>query len=79
MKIRRIETFRVRIPLKPAYRMVSSLGRHEQSDYVLVRPVYHQISVVRRPLEIRGPLTTVPAEPGLGVQVDWNRIRSLAP
>lgn len=37
MKITAIETHPVRIPLKPIRRMVSSLGRHEVSDYVLVR------------------------------------------
>ena len=37
MKITRIETFPVCIPLKPARRMVSALGRHEFSRYVLVR------------------------------------------
>lgn len=37
MKITRIETFPVCIPLKPERRMVSALGRHEFSRYVLVR------------------------------------------
>jgi muconate cycloisomerase len=37
MKITHLETYAVRIPLKPERRMVSSLGRHEVSDYVLVR------------------------------------------
>ncbi len=37
MKITRIETFPVRIPLKPERRMISALGRHEVSEYVLVR------------------------------------------
>lgn len=37
MKITRIETVPVRIPLKPEYRMVSALGRHEVSLYLLVR------------------------------------------
>ena len=37
MKITRIETFPVCIPLKPARRMVSALGKHEFSQYVLVR------------------------------------------
>lgn len=37
MKITRIETFRVRIPLKPARRMISSLGQHTVSEYLLVR------------------------------------------
>jgi muconate cycloisomerase len=37
MKITAVETFAVRIPLKPERRMVSALGRHEVSDYLLVR------------------------------------------
>ena len=37
MKITRVETFPVCIPLKPARRMVSALGKHEFSRYVLVR------------------------------------------
>jgi muconate cycloisomerase len=37
MKIAAIETHPVRIPLKPAYRMISALGKHEESNYVLLR------------------------------------------
>jgi muconate cycloisomerase len=37
MRIARIETYAVRIPLKPERRMVSALGQHTVSDYVLVR------------------------------------------
>ena len=37
MRIASIETFPVTIPLKPAYRMISALGRHEESSFVLVR------------------------------------------
>lgn len=37
MKITRITTFPVRIPLKPEYHMVSALGQHQVSEYVLVR------------------------------------------
>lgn len=37
MIITHVESYAVRIPLKPERRMVSSLGRHEVSDYVLVR------------------------------------------
>src|SRR5580704_16210620 len=37
MKITRIETFPVSIPLKPERRMVSALGEHTVSQYVLVR------------------------------------------
>lgn len=37
MKITHIETYAVRIPLKPERRMKSSLGEHTVSNYVLVR------------------------------------------
>ncbi|MCI0361780.1 MAG: muconate cycloisomerase, partial [Planctomycetaceae bacterium] len=37
MKIAAIETHAVRIPLKPAYRMISALGKHWESHFVLVR------------------------------------------
>src|SRR4029453_6394624 len=37
MRIASIETHPVRIALKPAYRMISALGKHDESHYVLVR------------------------------------------
>ncbi|MBS0265897.1 MAG: muconate cycloisomerase [Planctomycetes bacterium] len=37
MRITHIETFAVRIPLKAERRMISALGQHTVSDYVLVR------------------------------------------
>jgi L-Ala-D/L-Glu epimerase len=37
MKITRVETYPVRIPLKPERRMISALGKHDVSEYVLVR------------------------------------------
>lgn len=37
MRIVAVESYAVRIPLKPERRMVSALGRHEVSDYVLIR------------------------------------------
>ena len=37
MKIARIETIPVRIPLKPERRMISALGRHDVSDFLLVQ------------------------------------------
>lgn len=37
MKIERIETFAVRIPLRAERQMVSALGEHRVSEYVLVR------------------------------------------
>ena len=37
MKITRISTHQVEVPLKPARRMISALGQHTVSRYVLVR------------------------------------------
>ena len=37
MKITHVETFPVRIPLRPERRMISALGRHEVSEFLLVR------------------------------------------
>ncbi|MBX3420855.1 MAG: hypothetical protein KF752_04785 [Pirellulaceae bacterium] len=37
MNITAIETFATRIPLKPEYRMISALGQHHVSQYVLVK------------------------------------------
>ena len=37
MKIAAVQTHPVRIPLKPAYRMISALGKHWESNFVLVR------------------------------------------
>src|SRR5881396_3698317 len=37
MHIASIETHPVRVPLKPAYRMISALGSHDESKFVLVK------------------------------------------
>ncbi|MCA8998927.1 MAG: muconate cycloisomerase [Planctomycetaceae bacterium] len=37
-------------------------------------PTYHEFSIVRNPLEIDGPMTTLPDSPGLGVEVDWELV-----
>ena len=36
MKITRLEAIPVRIPLKPERRMISALGKHDVSDFVVV-------------------------------------------
>jgi len=41
-------------------------------------PAYYEIRVVKRPLAIAGPVTTITDRPGLGVEVDWPLVRSLA-
>src|SRR5438270_12933794 len=37
MQIAAIETHPARVPLKPEYRMISALGRHDVSEFVLVK------------------------------------------
>ncbi|RMG36360.1 MAG: muconate cycloisomerase [Planctomycetota bacterium] len=37
-------------------------------------PSYHEFSVAKDPLPIDGPFTTLPRRPGLGVEVDWDRV-----
>lgn len=41
----------------------------------MLGPAYHEVSIVKQPLDIRGPLTTITNRPGLGVDVDWNIVR----
>jgi len=44
----------------------------------LLGPAYHEASVAINPLCIEGPITTIPAAPGLGIDVDWDFVRGLA-
>ena len=37
-------------------------------------PSYHEFSIAREPLAIDGPFTTLRDAPGLGVEVDWERV-----
>ena len=36
---------------------------------------YHEISIAKNPVQIAGPITTITAAPGLGVDVDWQVVR----
>ena len=36
---------------------------------------YHELRVAKQPLEITGPITTLTARPGLGVEVDWDLVK----
>jgi L-Ala-D/L-Glu epimerase len=42
----------------------------------IMGPDYHAFSVVKEPLEIRGPVITIPDRPGLGVEVDWGVVEA---
>jgi muconate cycloisomerase len=36
---------------------------------------YHEVRIAKRPLAIEGPITTISDAPGLGIEVDWQRVR----
>jgi muconate cycloisomerase len=38
-------------------------------------PAYYEFRIVREPLSIAGPITTITDRPGLGVEVDWELVR----
>jgi L-Ala-D/L-Glu epimerase len=44
----------------------------------MLGPAYHEVSIVKQPLDIRGPLTTISERPGLGVEVDWKTVQEHA-
>jgi L-Ala-D/L-Glu epimerase len=37
---------------------------------------YHEIRIAKNPVRIEGPITTITDAPGLGVEVDWQLVRS---
>jgi L-alanine-DL-glutamate epimerase-like enolase superfamily enzyme len=42
----------------------------------IMGPDYHAVSVVKEPLEIRGPLISISDRPGLGIEVDWKAVEA---
>jgi len=40
-------------------------------------PIYHEHSIAKNPVQIKGPIVTVPDGPGLGVEVDWHAVKEL--
>jgi muconate cycloisomerase len=42
----------------------------------MLGPVYHEVRVVKNPLDIRGPLVTITDRSGLGVDVDWDVVKA---
>lgn len=40
-------------------------------------PAYYEVRIVRQPLSIVGPVTTLTNRPGLGIEVDWPLVREL--
>jgi muconate cycloisomerase len=41
----------------------------------MLGPAYHEFSIAKVPLDIRGPMTTISNLPGLGVDVDWQKVK----
>jgi L-Ala-D/L-Glu epimerase len=46
----------------------------EQFPGDVLGPDYHEFSIVKEPIAIQGPLTTITHRPGLGVEVDWSLV-----
>jgi muconate cycloisomerase len=44
----------------------------------MLGPVYHEVRVVKQPIDIRGPVVAITDRPGLGVEVDWQIVREHA-
>jgi muconate cycloisomerase len=44
----------------------------------MLGPEYHEVRVVKDPIDIQGPLVTIGDRPGLGVEVDWGVVRAHA-
>lgn len=43
----------------------------------IMGPDYHSVSVVKEPLVIDGPTITITDRPGLGIEVDWEKVKKL--
>ena len=48
----------------------------EQYPGDIYGPAYYEFRIVKQPLAIRGPTTTISDRPGLGVEVDWDLVRA---
>ncbi|HUE74718.1 MAG TPA: mandelate racemase/muconate lactonizing enzyme family protein [Pirellulaceae bacterium] len=48
----------------------------EQYPGDIYGPAYYEFRILKEPLAIQGPMTTITSRPGLGVEVDWSLVRS---
>lgn len=48
----------------------------EQFPGDMLGPVYHEVRIVKNPIEIQGPLVTISNRPGLGVEIDWDIVNA---
>ena len=44
----------------------------------ILGPVYHEVRIVKNPIDIQGPIVIISDRPGLGVEVDWPVVRQHA-
>ena len=44
----------------------------------ILGPDYHEFSIAKNPIDIRGPIITITDRPGLGVDVDWAAVERCA-
>jgi L-alanine-DL-glutamate epimerase-like enolase superfamily enzyme len=44
----------------------------------ILGPEYHEFSIAKNPIAIRGPIVTITDRPGLGVDVDWAAVERCA-
>lgn len=42
----------------------------------MLGPEYHEVRIAKHPLKIDGPLVTITNRPGLGIDVDWDVVKS---
>jgi muconate cycloisomerase len=42
----------------------------------ILGPEYHEVRIARNPMEIKGPVVTITDRPGLGIDVDWDVVKS---
>ena len=44
----------------------------------ILGPEYHEFSIAKNPVSIDGPIVTITDAPGLGIDIDWDVVRSCA-
>jgi muconate cycloisomerase len=45
----------------------------------IIGPLYHEDDILTKPLDIRPGMVCVPDRPGLGVDVDWDKVERYRP
>jgi muconate cycloisomerase len=42
----------------------------------MLGPEYHEVRIAKQPVEINGPLVTISDRPGLGIDIDWDLVKT---